>query len=93
VKTFEEAAHIVFGISESGRLSAQELEQLGRVQHAFIEDILNSAIATLAPELGNRIGEAVVDETRDPSRVIPTIFIYALAYGVAIGVIMEKREE
>jgi hypothetical protein len=93
VKTFEEAAQIVFGVSERNERSAQELEQLERIQNAFIEDIYNSPVANIIPEMALQIGECVERKLGDRSQVVPNMFLHALAYGVAIGVLMEKREE
>jgi hypothetical protein len=94
VKTFEEAALIVLGVHDRGEpLSAEELERLQTIQHAFMQDIYNSPVANLVTEMGTQIGEAVIRKIGDPFQIIPNIFVHALAYGVAIGVLMEKREE
>jgi hypothetical protein len=94
MKTFEEAATIVLGIRKRDqRWSDEDMARLRSMQQEFKEDILNSLVFALVPGMCADIGMAVMNNTEDPFHVLPNVFINALACGVAIGVLMEKRED
>lgn len=97
MKTFEEAARIVLGLEKSdlvsGCPSGDTEARLRHYQFAFIEDVINSPIGKQAQELAYRMVLDIAEMSADKTDVLPTMFIHALAYGVSIGVLMEKREE